>query len=213
VTDTKAFFEQLMPEFFSDHLSKGNQTKLRILKGAIDCFATIGVEGTSYQTIAQASGVSKQLVNRYFPSKDELFISAIVFVRANFQNFAIQKISSTGRSKASTLEKYISACFLWSDRYRNDALLWCLFFYYCGFRQEYRKVHTELVGMGHRRIVQIIEEGKGKGSFRCDDSHLAAKMIQTIITGALVTLGSEDLNFETGVFKAEIIKKCIEVAK
>ena len=61
-----------MPRTSAAHLA---QVRDRILDGADRAFRTSGFRGTTIPDIAGEAGVSVGLIYRYFPSKEELFLS------------------------------------------------------------------------------------------------------------------------------------------
>jgi AcrR family transcriptional regulator len=61
-----------VPRASSEHTA---EVRLRILEGAHRAFRARGYRGTSIPVIAGEAGVSVGLIYRYFPSKEELFLS------------------------------------------------------------------------------------------------------------------------------------------
>lgn len=61
-----------MPRATAEHAAEVRQ---RIMEGADRAFRDAGFRGTSIPDIAGAAGVSVGLIYRYFPSKEELFLS------------------------------------------------------------------------------------------------------------------------------------------
>lgn len=61
-----------MPRATAEHAA---EVRHRILDGADRAFREAGFRGTSIPEIATAAGVSVGLIYRYFPSKEELFLS------------------------------------------------------------------------------------------------------------------------------------------
>lgn len=53
-------------------------TRAAILGAARDCFAAKGFDGTGMRDIAGGAGVNLALINRYFGSKEALFVAAVV---------------------------------------------------------------------------------------------------------------------------------------
>jgi AcrR family transcriptional regulator len=54
------------------------ETAEKILAGAMNAFSTKGFDGATTEEVASAAGVSKGLVFRYFPTKDELLQALVV---------------------------------------------------------------------------------------------------------------------------------------
>jgi AcrR family transcriptional regulator len=56
--------------------TSSEDTKLRILEAAVDCFATTGFDGTASLTIAERAGVTPATVYHHFSNKRTLYIAA-----------------------------------------------------------------------------------------------------------------------------------------
>jgi TetR/AcrR family transcriptional regulator, regulator of cefoperazone and chloramphenicol sensitivity len=57
--------------------SRGEDTRLRILRTALELFATDGYEGASTRTLAQRAGVNLPAIQYYFGSKEGLYHAVI----------------------------------------------------------------------------------------------------------------------------------------
>jgi AcrR family transcriptional regulator len=57
--------------------SRGEDTRLRILKAALEVFATEGYEGASTRTLARQAGVNLPAIQYYFGSKEGLYQAVI----------------------------------------------------------------------------------------------------------------------------------------
>jgi AcrR family transcriptional regulator len=66
----------------------------RLLHAAGDAFSQLGFEGTSLRTIADDAGVSFQLINHYFGSKEELWIATL--------DYLFERYLETGRGLGFT---------------------------------------------------------------------------------------------------------------
>ena len=54
-------------------MRSGEESRERLLQAATDEFAAVGIAGARVDRIAEASGVNKAQMYRWFPSKDALF--------------------------------------------------------------------------------------------------------------------------------------------
>jgi AcrR family transcriptional regulator len=162
----------------------------------------------SFEKIAKAAGVTRPLVHHYFDDKSRLFEFVVKMVRANFQNFAIESFAGL-KEPEEMLRAYINSTFEWLSKFPTHGRLWLLFYYYCGIKDEYLQMNSELVEMGQKRIVQILEAGKIEGLFRFTDAMTSAKLIQTVITGALVELATEKLHTSQKEFRRQICSLCL----
>jgi len=80
----------------SPNVSKASDrsNRSRLLHAASDAFSQFGFEGTSLRTIADDAGVSFQLINHYFGSKEELWIATL--------DYLFERYLETGRGLGFT---------------------------------------------------------------------------------------------------------------
>src|SRR5690606_13574711 len=55
-------------------LSKGDRTRLKLIEGAIRCFARLGFDGASFSEIAKVTKLHKSQVNYYLKDRDGLIL-------------------------------------------------------------------------------------------------------------------------------------------
>lgn len=82
-------------------------TKEKILKVALDCFASSGYDGTNLQEIADKVGIVKSALYRHFKSKEELFDTLINEVTNHYNktfNAHNKQIKSCSELKKISLE-------------------------------------------------------------------------------------------------------------
>jgi AcrR family transcriptional regulator len=184
---------------------------VQILEAAIRTYVRRGIEGTTYEEIAKAAKVSRPLVQHYFKDKDALFEMVAKYIRANFQELAVQAIekAATPREK---LERYVGALFVWVKKYPFHAKVWNLIYYYAAVDKNFRKVHTELAEMGHRRITALLEAGARAGAFAGGRLEERAKMIQTLYTGGLIMVTTEDLYVDLSAFEKQLASATVSMA-
>jgi len=189
--------------------SKAQKRQIQIVEAAIEVFAEVGIEKATYDKIAKICGVTRPLIQHYFPDKEILFELVIKYIRGHFQAVAIRAIEGASSDK-ERLVRYILSTFQWQRESPDHVKVWMLFFYLCG-SERYRRLNTELVAMGQERIAALLERGTKAGVFRSRDFSTDAKMIQTTITGALVSLVTEDFPIAPKVFERKIVDQCLAI--
>jgi AcrR family transcriptional regulator len=95
----------------------------KIIKTAIELFATLGYHTTSMDKVAKAAGISKGLIYNYFKSKDEL-LEAVLMDR--MEEYAGNMFGlAQSNSPREILENIITFAILWV---RDDPRYWRLFY-------------------------------------------------------------------------------------
>jgi AcrR family transcriptional regulator len=206
-----ALFKTLLLDSVGGEPTKGQLRQAQILEAAIKNFATVGVENTTPDKIAKTCKISRPLVLHYFKDVEEIFQIAVKVIRAEFQRLAVVAIEKetnpTGRLKA-----YVHSSLDWVEKRPLHVKVWLLFFYRCGLRDADRKLNSELVNMGHDRIAALLEQGKELGVFHYEDATSTAKMIQNVITGALICHMTEVQSPRLATVRAETTRTCFLLA-
>src|SRR5688500_1347512 len=110
--------------------TKSQRTQLAIVEAAVELFATKGIGEAPYEKTAAEAGVSRTLVIRYFPKREDLLVLSVRYVRASFQRLAVQAMEGAG-SPEKTLTAYVASTFRWIEEAPTHARFWSLFYYLC----------------------------------------------------------------------------------
>jgi AcrR family transcriptional regulator len=199
-------------ELFGNKLSKGQKTQIKIIEGTIKVYSTIGIEQATLDSIGKSSKVSRRLIQHYFGDQQNLFIYVSKYIRGQFQRYVVAAIQSSPTPRHK-LHAYIDATFTWTIRYPQYSKVWGLYFYYCGIKEDFKLLNTELVEMGTQRIAALINAGVAVKQFKTDNTYKTSKFIQTILTGALVTIMTEDFKGDEDKFRQGILSLCMGLLK
>ncbi len=181
---------------------KGQRKALLLLEAAIGCFARKGLDGVTAEMVAREAGVSRTLLHHYFENMDELRMACLKYIRVLFQKSAITALDER-KDCRTQLQDYVESCFRWVETFRPHALVWQAFLQHCGTRKASREMNTLATSTGQDRISALLEKGVAVGEFQIQDVELTAKIIQTIVTGSLIVLVSENLENEAA-YKAHV---------
>lgn len=199
-------------ELFEAELTKSQRTRLKIIEAAIKVFSSKGIESTTIDAIARRAKVNRRVISLYFENIDGLLLVTAKYIRGNFQRIAVEAIEKA-KDPVSLLDAYVSSTFDWVESYPEHIKVWILILYYAGVEDPFRQLNSGLVATGHERIISLLVDGQSRGFFRCKDARWTAKMIQTVITGALISAITEDLPWSLRVYKAKIVEECHQLAK
>jgi len=191
--------------------SRAQRRMLQILEAAIRNYCTIGIENTTYDSIAKTCKISRSLIQHYFQDKDEIFEMVVKYIRVQYQQYAIKAFQQKEDPK-ERLMAYAESAVRWIHDYPNYQKVWNLFYYYCGVNARWRNLETELVTLGHNRITALLQAGADQGIFPGDHLSKRAKQIQVLITGAIVTGSTEDLPVDFEEFCKNTVEGCLTLA-
>jgi AcrR family transcriptional regulator len=198
-------------ELFSLVPTRAQRRMLQIIEGAIRNYISLGVENTTYESIAKACKISRPLIQHYFKDKDEVFQMAVKYIRVNYQQYTIQAFRNKNTPQ-ERLAAYVDAAVGWVKAFPAHQRVWNLFYYYCGVDKRLCDLNTELVNIGHDRITALLQEGAEAGVFAADNLKGRAKQIQVLITGSIVTITTETLYADIEEFRAQITEACVRLA-
>lgn len=195
-------------ELFSEEMTKGDKTRANILEACIEVVTRRGYSDTRFQDIAAECGHTRTLVNHYFPTKKELFITLAKYIRLNYQSYVLSKINEL-EDESKTLETYIDSALNWVIDFPKESKVWLLIFHLSTFDEEFKGLNTELVKMGHQRICSLLEQSQITRILSLQEH---AKMIQIIITGCIICIQSEELSHEMRISYIEQSKRsCLDL--
>jgi len=191
--------------------SRAQRRMIQIIEGAIKNYISLGVENTTYESIAKTCKISRPLIQHYFKDKDEVFEMAVKYIRLNYQQYTIQAFKDK-HEPMERLVAYIESAISWLKDFPSHQRVWNLFYYYCGVDPKMRALNTELVTMGHERITALLQQGADAGVFAPDNLVGRAKQIQVLLTGTIVTATTEALYADPEEFRRQMVQGCIGLA-
>lgn len=202
--------QELYKSIFAFTPSISESRMIQIIEAAIECFATLGVEESTYAVIAKKARISRPLVHHYFPDFEDLWVLVIKYIRTHYQELVIAEIKSE-KSAKDQLRAYIRSALDWTITHPKHFSIWMLFFYRTTYSKTDLELNSELTSLGHERIEGLIRIGIEEKSFKCSNPKLIAKKIQILITGAIITLGTEKPFISLEEMKQEITKETFKL--
>jgi TetR/AcrR family transcriptional repressor of bet genes len=134
---------------------KGDLKKVEIIKASIECLATVGIEKTSYESIAKLIGTRRAHVAYHFSDKHDIYKSAIKFILATYQQKLIEKLEQASDG-ISMLEKYVEAGFAWAKENPKQVSVLLLLGYFCSIDEEYLELNHMVKTKGRERLYFIL---------------------------------------------------------
>ncbi len=173
--------------------TKAQEQQLKIIEAAIASFSINGIEKTTYTNLAKTCGISRPLINHYFPTLDDLFLLTAKYVRRNLLNLAMEELEKVkSKNPQEQIQGYFKGCIRWVKEHPHQCSFWFLYFYQASRNKKNRIENTKLVEAGHKRLQDILEFGNESGFWKIENSMMVAKLVQVTITGAMVSCMSED---------------------
>ncbi|GAC1419110.1 MAG: HTH-type transcriptional regulator RutR [Actinomycetota bacterium] len=163
----------------------GDQRRRELVGHAVRFFGTGGFEGTSLEQVAEASGVRKQTLLYYFPTKEALFEACMSDI-AGRAAVALSEALETTEGGFERAENVIRALF----RLAEDWPEFPSFIREASRRgpDVVSKIAGELEPLRKRAIV-FLEKEMSEGTFRRQDPTLLLFMLYTAVVGSITEAG------------------------
>src|SRR5689334_19026745 len=149
--------DPLVFQLFDVAPRKGDLRKIAIIKSAIDCIATSGIENLSLETVGKRLGIGRAHVGYYFKTVSQIIDLVIQYIMANAQKITVEKVSAAKTPKGM-LDAMVEAAFEWAHDFPEQASVYMLFFYYCTNDASKREVQKTIRQTGAARIEAILEK-------------------------------------------------------
>ncbi len=201
---------------FADIYTKYSEPKTRrkafaILESAIATFDKKGFENVTLTMIARESGVTRQLLNHYFESLNELRALALKYIRVIGQRIVVNAIP-TDAPADQMLKGYFEAHQFWARNYKVHLRVWLGFLNSCAKNKSDREMNIVSVAAGTNRLEELLKAGKASGIFTVPDAREAARLIQTLMLGWLVSSLTEDDGINSSQLETSVVKECLRIA-
>jgi AcrR family transcriptional regulator len=195
-----------LDQFLPQTPTRSQLRRVAILEATITLYAGKRADLTSFEDIAGLCEVTRALVQHYFPTREDLLLMASRYVRAGLQQHLVEQLK-TSDNRRDQLGAYVQSHFSWAERHPKHARFWTFFFFLCTNKGPYRELNSEVQDLGHRRITELISLGNQTGEFSCPDAEVHAKLVQTLIVGALVIRLTERSPIDRTALQTKVIEQ------
>lgn len=201
----------------SQRISKGQKTKAKILKKAIELMGKTGSFEITFEQLSKSCRVTRPLIHHYYPSQQALFDEAVLFIRKNYQHHVISRMTKAKNPKEKFIA-YLESAMDWIDYEPEHMSVWLLYFAAARLRDHERDINTQLVNVGHERIQSLVTEIRdslqktSEQSFRVSASE-SARSIQIFLTGTIVSTATETRSLEElKILRDRTVQQCLKWA-
>lgn len=142
-------------QLFPPKPGRGEQTKLRIVRAAIECLAKDGIEKLTFESVGKRIGINRAQVKYHFAEKEELIDKAIDYVIATAQKIVIERLAKSNHWK-SQIKAIVDGFFDWVEKYPDQGSVLFLLYYSATFNSKRREFHTKMTEMGFNRTYSVL---------------------------------------------------------
>lgn len=166
-------------------ISKGEKTKELAIQSAIHCLAYLGYAETTFQAIADHSGLSQPLVVHYFKKKDNVFPTVIDYL---IQRAQATQLQSQGSSASEDLRAYLVTAVQIFRFAPSTSRVYFTLTYLAIFKDQYKTSYAKIREANIHRLTDIIAKGISHKEFTSGSILLKAQIINSFLAGVFVDL-------------------------
>lgn len=160
----------------SKKMSKGDISKERIIKSALEIIARRSFDDASLVDIAKNSGTTQTNILYHFKNKKILLSAVIQYVleegRANIDRPYDPKLDAYQRMK-----EYVYRQINWASKNRNDFAVISYLYYLATRSSEYKSLYTEVQQTARKRVLELLLAGKRENIFTFQESNETMSII------------------------------------
>lgn len=187
--------DPMMFNLFEFRPRKGDLKRMEIIQATIECLSSIGIDNTTYDSIAKKVGTSRAHIAYYFSDKEQIYLAAIKYILASYQQTVIDNLSDA-KSGPDMLTRYVESVFIWAEKNPDQLSVMLLLHYLCSYRDEMVELSHQIIKGGLERLYYIITT-KITTNYSEQQASLIAKTILNLIRGALVgAVGGKNISIE-----------------
>ncbi len=170
-------------------ISKGGETRARLIEAALDLFHRKGVQWVSFQMIAEKVGLRQASLYAYFEDKDDLLLACCRDVNERARAFIDARIPADLPMPAP-LQAYVYANLAWVEECPSAASILMAMYYFSCASAPLAEVRRQLEDLGTARIRTHLLQGAREHAWRdqieAKDAETIARIIQSYLTGEVI---------------------------
>ena len=171
-------------------LTKGQQTKQKILEGALEVMQINGIEETSFKMIADHIGLSQQGVMNHFKNRDTLFIGLLSYIKDKLYA-EIEADFSPYDNAFELIKKHFMAQLRTIKKYPVSMQMYLWLYYKASHKPEYKNLYTETHKAVKDQYLKYILAGQRENLFKIGDSaEFIAEKLHDSFMGSIINFST-----------------------
>ena len=168
-------------------LTKGQETRIRIIKISTELFLKKGLYNITFSQIAKAAKITQPAIYRHFKDMDDLFLESckywvtesVIYINQNADNLESAELQ---------IRQYLERHLIYTVKNRShDALLFGLY-YYSMRSQKMLDFYLDLKNRSLLRLKRILNFGNIDRSWAVQDVDALAETIHSLLVGEVIKI-------------------------
>ena len=168
-------------------MTKGEETKLRIVKTALDCFYEVGLTETTFKMISERSGLTQPGIYAYFRDKNSLLLSCSAYAIERGREFVGAELSKESDAK-NVLKTYLKMNLKWAFEDRKVIHSLIAMYYFGATHPPLQKLHWDIDQNSITRIEGFLLAGNREHCWKIRDPKKTAREIHSAMVGEMIKI-------------------------
>lgn len=178
--------------------NKGSQTKIKLEEGIVYCLSSYGIQGTTFQSVADHCEVSQASVVKYFKNRESLIWVAFEWLLNQAKAKTEVVLKTPNLTSIEMLNRYIDVSMDIFYSKKETSKIYILLYYLSSHDPKFLKFNSDLKKTAVSRIQNILEIGKQDGDLVfSQSSEFLAKLIHNNLSGLLINSVTEISSYST----------------
>jgi len=161
-------------------MSKGLETKQKLITAAINLFAEKGIQWVSFQQIASKIGIAQPTLYKYFRDKDDLILACVQHVAMTGRQLIDQNVDPL-TSASEQIRSYIEGNLLWVEKHPHDAIILFAIYYFAYNSPPLREILLSINEQSIKRLGVHIAAGEREGIWKQTDLPKCSRIIHSLL--------------------------------
>jgi len=161
-------------------MSKGLETKQKLISAAIDLFAENGIQWVSFQQIGSKVGIAQPTLYKYFQDKDDLILACVQHVASTGRQLIDRNVDPLA-SASKQMRAYIEGNLLWVQKHPKEAIILFAIYYFAYNSLPLREILLSINEQSIKRLAVHIAAGEREGTWKQTDLPKISRIIHSLL--------------------------------
>lgn len=162
----------------------------RLIRAAIDLYASRGIAATGLTDIAKRAKISVQLAKYHFRTSEELHFECTEIAGRSLGEYSTTELDRiSGVSAREFLFAYVEITFRWAREHPEYFQLMLYMYYQLARSRDFAQLNAKVRKIGRQRIENLVYRGIEEGCWRAKPELPVSKLavsIQGFLTGQVI---------------------------
>ena len=165
-------------------MTKGQETRIKILLKSAELFMKNGFEETTFSQIAKQVKISQPALYAYFKNKMDILKNSALHSAQAGREFIDEKIDQNKPAQVR-LQQYVASNL---EFFNSQKILgYCLVsvYYFAASNKDVFAAYYQIQQIGINRIEHFLSQGQFEGAWQIHDKQAAAALIHSLLVGEI----------------------------